>query len=192
MTPADFSAANTVLANAFAADPLSRMLFGNDDPRPGLRRINRASIRNPHGVGTLAVAGGRVVGVMLEADSPRCEPDGLAGLRFMLDAVLAMRWRFFPAMSVFRSMAKHHPAWAHRHLTVIGVLPEFQRHGVGSKMLEDLCRRADEQQKACYLETDTEGARRLYERFGFQVVQQERVKGGNFMFMWRPVRSSSQ
>jgi ribosomal protein S18 acetylase RimI-like enzyme len=192
MTPSDFAAVNTVLAEAFAADPLSRMLFGQDDPRPGLLRINRAAIRNPHGVGTLAVADNRIVGVMLEADSPKCEPDGLSGLRFMFDSILAMRWRMISAMSVFRGVAKHHPAWAHRHLNVIGVLPEFQGKGVGSKMLEDFCRRADEQGKACYLETDTEAARRLYERFGFHVVQQEKVKGGNFLFMWRPARSATR
>ena len=185
MTPQDFAAVDDVLAEAFAADPLSRLLFGEGDPRPGLRRINRTSIRNRHGLGTLAVTGDRIAGVMLEADSPKCEPDGLAGLRFLWDALAAMRWRMFSSMSVFRGVAKYHPVWPHRHLTVIGVAPDMQRKGIGSLLLADFCRRADEQRAGAYLETDTDGARRLYEKFGFRVVQEQAMKAGKFIFMWR-------
>jgi ribosomal protein S18 acetylase RimI-like enzyme len=185
MAPGDFEAVDRALAEAFVADPLSKRLFGDRDPRPGLVRMNRAAVRNPHARGTVAESGGEIVAAMIEADWPKCEPDGLAGLRSAWDMALAMRWRLFSVMGLFAKVDKSHPKWEHRHLTVIGVVPAFQRRGIGAWLLEDFCRRADEAGIGCYLETDTDAALRLYRRFGFVEVESAETDGATFRFMWR-------
>jgi ribosomal protein S18 acetylase RimI-like enzyme len=182
MTPPDYRVVDEVLAEAFSADPLSRMLFGRRNPRPGILRMNRSTVRHKHGRGRLAEVDGQIVGALLEADSPKCEPEGLLST---VDMLRAVRFQLVSALSVFREAARAHPTWPHRHLSVLGVLPAFQRKGVGSRMLAEFCSRADEDGVAGYLETDTADAAHLYERFGFRVVQRRKVKGSDFMFMWR-------
>ena len=58
------------------------------------------------------------------------------------------------------------------HLANMGVLPEFQGRGIGSSLLEHAEQKArDARLKKCSLIVDTENpnAKRLYERFGYQV-----------------------
>lgn len=58
----------------------------------------------------------------------------------------------------------------------IALLPEFQKHGIGSGLLEDLLRRADESELPIELSVEPYNpALKLYERFGFRVINQTGV-----------------
>ena len=103
----------------------------------------------------------------------------------MIDALLATRFRIATAGGFSREVSKNHPEWPHRHLTVLGVRPEFQGQGVGSALLKQLCDEADAAKANSYLETDSEGGKQLYERFGFREVGRTTKKGVRFIYMWR-------
>lgn len=181
----DFPVVDQVLADAFADDPLSRRLFGEKDPRSALIRMNRRAIRNKYSRGIVAEQDGQIIGAYIESDWPKCEPHGMSAVGATWDMLVSMRLRFFSAIGLFSKVEKSHPQWAHRHLTVLGVTPEKQGQGVGASLLKKFCDDADAAGAGCYLETETDGAQRLYERFGFRVVGSAKSDGIVFRFMWR-------
>ena len=185
MSPNDFSLADHLLADAFADNVVTRMIFGRNDTRDRLITLNRRVVRNRYASGLIAEIDGHPAGALISGDTPHCEPDGTAGFGFMLDAIRTMRWRILTTLGLFKETARNHPKWAHRHLSILGVPPEFQSRGVGSALLQEFCRQADEAGKSCYLETDSDGGRRLYERFGFRVVSSSTDSTAPFTYMWR-------
>ena len=192
MSPNDYPIVDDLLADAFADNAITEKIFGRGDPRSRLRTLNRRMVRNRHGSGLIAETDGEPVGALILGDSPHCEPDGFASLGFLLDAIRTMRWRILTTLGIFRETARNHSKWPHRHLSILGVPPEFQSRGVGSALLDEFCRLADEAGKSCYLETDSEGGRRLYERFGFRVVSQHTQDTITFTYMWRQAAEVSK
>jgi GNAT superfamily N-acetyltransferase len=80
---------------------------------------------------------------------------------------------------------KRHPREAHYYLEYIGVEPSYQGQGLGSCLLAEMTRRADQQGVGCYLETATRRNLPLYQRFGFEVVEETQIIGVQAWFMWR-------
>lgn len=185
MTTDDYSLVDGIFAEAFASNEITRLIIGTRDVRSRLIRFNRTTVRGAQNRGTIATVDGRPAGAMIQAESPKCEPSGIASLRFIFDALLATRFRFALAGGISREASKNHPEWPHRHLSVLGVIPEFQGTGVGSALLRQFCNEADVARSASYLETDSEAGKRLYERFGFQEVNRTNKDGMNFIYMWR-------
>ena len=89
------------------------------------------------------------------------------------------RQRFFGMM---RFIDKHHgelmtgPHW---YLWVLGVAPENQRRGIGSRLMAPTLQRAVEEGIPCYLETQTEGNVAFYRNLGFDVLREEREPVGD-------------
>lgn len=54
------------------------------------------------------------------------------------------------------------------HLWFVGVAPEAQGHGVGTKFLQEILNHYDNEQLPVYLETSTERNLPLYQRLGFE------------------------
>jgi ribosomal protein S18 acetylase RimI-like enzyme len=79
------------------------------------------------------------------------------------------------------------PSKVHSHLGPIGVLPEFQSVGVGTRLMENYCRLVDERKLPAYLETDKIKNIRFYEQFGFQLVDEVDIFGVKNYFLWRDV-----
>jgi ribosomal protein S18 acetylase RimI-like enzyme len=102
-----------------------------------------------------------------------------------IDSLRALGRRTFTTLGLFRETARNHPNWPHRHLVILGVAREYQRLGIGTALLDEFCRTADAAGLACYLETDSEDGRRLYERFGFRVVSRTTHGKLPFLYMWR-------
>jgi len=73
----------------------------------------------------------------------------------------------------------------HLHIDPLGVAPDLQGRGIGSQLLTEFCKVADDRSTAGYLETDTIRNVRLYQRFGFVVVSHASVLGHTDWFMWR-------
>lgn len=63
----------------------------------------------------------------------------------------------------------------HWFLQAIGVVPQFQGQGRAGRLLSPMLARADEEGLPCYLETLEEKNVRLYEHFGFAVVEESRI-----------------
>jgi ribosomal protein S18 acetylase RimI-like enzyme len=80
---------------------------------------------------------------------------------------------------------RHDPRERHWHIGPIGVVPELQGRGIGSKLMVKCCERIDSQKDASYLETDRPENLPFYQRFGFKVIAEERILGVMNWFMWR-------
>lgn len=77
------------------------------------------------------------------------------------------------------------PSERHWHLGPVGVEPGLQGKGIGSIMVERFCGWMDAEGEMAYLETEHEENVRLYEKFGFVIVDQAPVLG---IPMWRMIR----
>lgn len=66
-------------------------------------------------------------------------------------------------------VAEHHPVTPFYHLWFLGVLPEHQGKGIGSKLLNQLLADAVGMNKPVYLETSTQRNLPWYEKHGFSI-----------------------
>lgn len=62
-----------------------------------------------------------------------------------------------------------HPYGPHWSLEALGVRPEYQRSGLGTRLIEPVLERIDAEGLDCYLETSDPANVEYYRRFGFQV-----------------------
>ncbi|WP_105616405.1 GNAT family N-acetyltransferase [Vallitalea okinawensis] len=65
----------------------------------------------------------------------------------------------------------------HQYLMLIGVDPEKQGQGFGSKLLTPMLRIAEQKGHPCYLETHNENNVQIYEKYGFKVISEDIVPG---------------
>ena len=70
------------------------------------------------------------------------------------------------------AVAPHHPTAPHWHLVDIGTDPSARGRGVGSALLEYRLATLDEQGALASLSATSPGSRRLYERYGFEALQE--------------------
>ena len=85
-------------------------------------------------------------------------------------------------------MDKHHPLdREHAYLWFLGVAPQLQGMGIGSRLLRAGLNRADEAGLPAYLETGTTRNVALYRRHGFEIIHEAPPgKGAPTMWhMWR-------
>ncbi len=96
--------------------------------------------------------------------------------------------RFGRLMAVREDMDKHHPMERpHAYLWFLGVTPQAQGHGVGSRLLKSGTDRLDAAGQPAYLETQTERNIALYVRHGFTVISEHkpRADAPRLWSMWR-------
>jgi ribosomal protein S18 acetylase RimI-like enzyme len=89
----------------------------------------------------------------------------------------------------FARMEKHHPDEPHYYLQTLGVVPEAQGQGVGSKLLAPMLERCDREGVPAYLESSKESNIAFYARHGFRVTGEMRFpRGPRLWLMWRDPR----
>ncbi len=82
--------------------------------------------------------------------------------------------RAFPTFVRFgANLERVHPTEPHWFLVVLSVRPEFQRRGVGSRLVVPMLEAAERSSVPCYLETSDRANVAFYERFGFVVLDSE-------------------
>lgn len=74
------------------------------------------------------------------------------------------------------------------YLAVLGVARDHQGKGVGGKLLSELCRRADAERRALYLETQTRRNVAWYEGYGFRV--RKSLGSTDSMQIWEMARAA--
>ena len=128
---------------------------------------------------------GRMVGVMGMMPPGDCLPDSGQQLR-MLPALLRNGPRAAGrTMGWLGAWGKRDPKERHWHLGPLAVNAHLQGMGIGSTLLRVFSARMDAAGDDAYLETDKEINVRLYERFGFEVVDEGEVLGVPNWFMLR-------
>jgi ribosomal protein S18 acetylase RimI-like enzyme len=80
------------------------------------------------------------------------------------------------------------PQEPHRHLGPVGVHPQYQGGGIGSRLMERFCASVDENSEPAYLETDRVENVGFYEKFSFRTIGETDIFGVRNYFMWRPAQ----
>lgn len=96
---------------------------------------------------------------------------------------------FMRLMDIDGQWKKEHKKLDKRHyyLMVIGVEPEFQQKGIGSRLMQVGLKKADDEKLECFLETVTPEDVRFYEKHNFKVIHNKAFsEKQQFWIMKRP------
>jgi GNAT superfamily N-acetyltransferase len=175
----------TVLADAFASNPLHLLAFG---PARGDRNriFFRIGLRRMFlGQSLMALHRGEVCGYAHFNRWPDClpapeeVPAAAASLGSLGDSLPhVIRW--------FSRWSRLDPDEPHMHLGPIAVSPSLQGRGVGRALMERYLESLEQERIAGYLETDRPENVAFYEKFGFAVRHSEKLVGVQTWYMWRP------
>ena len=77
----------------------------------------------------------------------------------------------FTPFTLFEKYHKQDMSVPHWSLLGLGVSPVYQGQGIGGSLIQPILKQANEEGLPCYLETDTPGAVRFYQRHGFEIVR---------------------
>jgi ribosomal protein S18 acetylase RimI-like enzyme len=194
-TAGDIPVLAAMLARAFTADPFFAYLAG-DAPersqrmRDGWRAILRHASAGLESTWTTEDRAGAAVWI----------PPGRAASAFfdqllMLPAFARLTgWgrlrSVSAAMEALERHRHHHAPTPHWYLSALGVEPERQGEGIGSALLGPALAQADADGVPCYLETAVGRNVLLYERHGFEVVE-ELVLPNTDVHGWLMLRAAS-
>jgi ribosomal protein S18 acetylase RimI-like enzyme len=177
-------AASLALALAFQRDPLFIYFFPSENSRLQLtRHIFELQIRQGLLVSGTFVTSAELEGVMIMLPSEKVEldlwtllktgagklllhisPGTLARMLAIEKALIALRQRIAPQK--------------YAYLSLLGVQPVFQGRGHAGRLLKNLLEKLDDEQKACYLETENLRNVSFYESFGFRLVEKTELAIG--------------
>jgi ribosomal protein S18 acetylase RimI-like enzyme len=175
-----------LLSRAFILTTFSaKVAGGKSEKHRQILKIGFKNILNKKpGLKFVAKLNGKIVGVMRMTMWPDCQssiPKGFEKIPTILFGRGAAL-RFFKFRSIWK---KHDPKKPHWHIDPIGVSPEMQGKGIGSKLLTFFCDYIDKDNAAAYHETDMEQNVRLYKKFGYEVVDTETIFEITHWFLWR-------
>lgn len=166
------------LAAAFVEDPLFDWFMRADARRPAARerffRVILKEVAFPDGrIQRPASGGAAAVWIGSEKLGPQPLHRELRALPMLLNAAGASR--FGRLLALRKAMDAGHPMdRPHDYLWFLGVAPDAQGHGVGSRLLQAQTAALDARGRASFLETATPRNVPLYRRHGYEVVSEYR------------------
>jgi ribosomal protein S18 acetylase RimI-like enzyme len=188
----DIRPAAAVLADAFQHDPVWNAILG--DTRQATRELTfempvryglrygkvYASSENLEGVASW------LPGELSSMTFWRILRSGALWTGLKMDANLARKMG--PVFAPIEADRKEHmQGRPYIYLQIIGVAQAFQGQGHGRRLIRALIQESQQSGLPIYLETETEENVRMYERFGFRVIQ-EIVLPVVELSMWEMVR----
>lgn len=187
---AELGDAAEVAGRAMAPTPFpTAILRGRQDKERCMAMLFGVTFERLPGQTIIAKKDDRIVGVMRMVEWPRCQLKPFEALRIMPTMLIALRGAAIRGLKGRSAWSKHDPKVPHWHLDPLTVVPERQGQGIGSQLLRYFCDQVDKTGLAAYLETDRPENVRLYERFGWQIKEEETVLGVHCWFMWRPAKN---
>jgi ribosomal protein S18 acetylase RimI-like enzyme len=192
ITREDLPEAAAMLARAFRDNPVYLGLLKGDDENARERALRtiilgflQTTLRD--GVVEVVKDGNAIVAAQL-LFPPGCYPPSVPGQLITAWAVLRSRLgRAHRFVLIDGEMQRRHLHDPHWFLWVLGVEPERQGQGLGSRLLRSLNAKADAEKVPCYLETDRQTSVRIYQNHGFEVTSEAVLRGAdtNMWFMQR-------
>jgi GNAT superfamily N-acetyltransferase len=173
-----------VLADAFVDDPIMTWMFPDLASRPriltGMFGFAARHMYLPHGGCTLADdAAALWMPFGAEADDDVLERHGE-------EFATAVEGQLERLGMLMEAMGASHPTEPHHYLLAIGVRPSAQGRGLGGELLVHTLDHADAAGEPAYLEASSLRSRTLYERHGFEVVDEITIDDSPPMWpMWR-------
>ena len=186
--PEEIAEAVAVAARAMSTSPMAVAVLGPDRERCR-RHLHRFFTRlyklaaNQRPI--VARLDGRVIASTNDLVGGACRAGSVDKLRSLpalaftgpRSAIRAAKW--------FEDWEHRDPDRPHAHYGPFGVEPELQGQGIGSLVMRFYCERLDANREASYLETEKPQNVALYQRFGFEVIEEAEVLGVPNWFMWR-------
>lgn len=165
-----------VIAQAFYKNPMALHAFPDCDDDSRLRRVRRIY----RGVMEMALQRGRVFVVRQSgricgaavAYPPNSGVQNLASRllsgagAFTVGPRATMRY-----VTYEREVRKMRPKEPHWYLFFLGVTPAFHGQGIGNAFVKHVCRMADSEGVACYLETSVEAQIDFYGEHDFELTE---------------------
>jgi ribosomal protein S18 acetylase RimI-like enzyme len=188
LAPPEIPAAIGVLARGMRDNPIHVAALGDDADRREriLARLFEAMWRHMDQYALCARLDGQVVGVCGRLPPGGCRPTPGQGLRMAPGMAATGPRTLMRTMRWVAAWSKRDPDERHEHLGPVAVDRHLQGQGFGSAMLAVHAADLDREGLMGWLETDKAENVRLYERFGYVVVEQTDVLGVPNWFMRRP------
>ena len=93
------------------------------------------------------------------------------------------------AGDIHADIEKRHPREPHYYLEFVGTGPAAQGKGMGTRVIEPMCAKADAEGVGMYLESSKESNVAFYARHGFKVTSEIKLAfGPKLWLMWRDPR----
>jgi ribosomal protein S18 acetylase RimI-like enzyme len=174
----DLPEAAVTLASAFADYPWTRWVVDPDDHRARLEELYGIYLRVALELGQLWVSDDRAAVAAWTSSRAAAEQEEL----FERDGVLAEITRLSGSrvgnvMAGIEALAPYSPDGDHWVLAAVGVRPERQGAGLGTRVLEPALASFDRDGELAVLDTSSPANVRLYERLGFRTVAEVEMPG---------------
>jgi ribosomal protein S18 acetylase RimI-like enzyme len=174
---ADVGSLARVLADAFYDDPIWNWLIPSDHARlAGLRRLFSVQLQ----IQGLAVGSvwttSELSGAVIATPPEKWRLPARAMLRNSSAYIRTFGVHFPRNLIYLLRMERRHVSGPHHYVPTIGVAPACQGKGLGTALMRptlDLC---DAQQLPAYIEASNERSAALYERLGFVVTGEMRLR----------------
>jgi GNAT superfamily N-acetyltransferase len=189
MTHAEVGPVAAALAQAFYDDPHFRWIVRDDRKRmPALERgfstfMRRIWLRQDEGY-----THERLIGAALWMPPGTWHMGPLAQLLLLPAIVRNIRADTPRLLKALTFIEKNHPRTPeHWYLPIVGITPAWQGRGYGAAVLRPVLERCDSDGMPAYLEASSARSRALYERNGFETIEECRyAKDGPPLWrMWR-------
>jgi GNAT superfamily N-acetyltransferase len=185
--PGESASLEVALGAAFFEDPIFGWLIGGRSGRqPRLERYFALQLAHSFADGCVWTADG-LQGAAL------CLPPGQWRLPLKLIAAhgaqftSVFRARLPRAVGLLAAVERRHLRVPHYYFANIGVAPEAQGQGLGSRLMRPTLDRCDQEGLPAYLEASSERNAVLYERLGFRCTEVLRFAGSPpLRLMMRP------
>jgi GNAT superfamily N-acetyltransferase len=187
--PAEIEPLSAALAAAFRDDPaLGHLLPDRATRERRLRVFFRTELAEVAFAHDMVFTTDELTGVAVWAPPDRWRVTMRATLR-EAPAMTGVFGRRLPLAlwSRLRIERRHPSRPRHLYLAAVGVEPDSQGRGLGSRLMHPVLAEADAGGTPAYLEASTPRSRVLYERHGFEVVEEVRLprSGPAIWRMWR-------
>jgi ribosomal protein S18 acetylase RimI-like enzyme len=181
-----------VLARAFEEDPFMSWMF--PEPKFRLKLIQawmRVEVESAVRMGTswALAAAGEIVAASIWAPPGRDLHEGGTFSQLWYLVLGANPDRASELAEGLSMLGDTHPTESHFYLNTVGVAPNLTGQGHGGTIIRHTLELADSGGHPCYLESSSPRNVPLYERLGFEVVNEIALPNGPTMWgMWRPER----
>lgn len=189
LTKSDIERSAEVSARAFYDYPMMKHIFGDRHTLENVKVVQRFLITYGVLYGEAYASSQDMEGIILFTDfkkykvslyrSLRCGILSLIKLAGNGGSEIGIRFNEFDRFTLMKH--KELIKESHQYLMLIGVNPEKQGQGFGSKMLRPLIQLAQEKGQPVYTETHGEKNVSMYKNYGFQVVSEDIVPGSDIM-----------
>ena len=196
MQPSDVQEVAEVDSYAYLNNPGTLIMYGGNSEKER-KLLEKAKIKlytnNPQDT-YIALNKGKIVGLLRSAP---CTGDMFSSTPFSMEEHTYFSSKKIEQLS-FEERVKwwrmtwqrRDPVSPHSHMGPWAVSPEFQGHGIGSKLMKDYLARIDQSETPSHLETNLLVTARYYMKYGYKLVETDHVLGADFYFMWREARTS--